>query len=222
MDYLLKIDRFLLKWAYQKSFNNNLIIKSLIFIGDGPFWLIVLFIISLLGLFLNYENMYQLSIMLMIGLTISNVIFFLCKTKIKRKRPYADIELHKIINLSIDNRDPGHGSKELESFPSGHVLWTTVSVGIICFKLGFIYLLFIGWLIPIMIFLRLHLGVHYPSDVIAGLFIGIINSIITIVISTELIGLLNIYKHSSWFTYGYSVFVLIFVFIGFKSWMKRV
>jgi undecaprenyl-diphosphatase len=222
MDYLLKIDKFLLKWAYQKPFNYNLIIKSLIFIGDGPFWLIVLFIISLLGLFLKYENMYQLSIMLMIGLTISNVIFFLCKTKLKRKRPYANIELQKTINLSIDNRDPGHGSKELESFPSGHVLWTTVSVGIICFKLGFIYLLFIGWLIPIMIFLRVHLGVHYPSDVIAGLFIGIINSIISIIISTELIGLLTIYKHSSWFIYGYSVFVLIFVFIGFKSWLKRV
>ncbi|HPJ34311.1 MAG TPA: phosphatase PAP2 family protein [Spirochaetota bacterium] len=222
MDYLNTIERNLLKWAYRKPFNNNLIIKSLIFIGDGPFWIILFFIISSSGLLLNNENMYQLSIMLMIGFLLSNIIFTYCKKNIKRKRPYANKELHRILEFHIENRDPGHGSKESESFPSGHVLWTTVCVGIICFKLGYIYFLFIGWLIPVMIFLRLHLGVHYPSDVLAGLVIGIINFIITVLIFPEVMNFLNSYRHYSLFNYGYILLVLFIVFFGYKSWSKRV
>jgi hypothetical protein len=84
---------------------------------DGPFWMIVLFITALAGQLLNSESLRRLVILLMFGLMIGNVAFVFCKTYVKRKRPYADVQLQKVLNVKIQNRDPGHGSKELESFP---------------------------------------------------------------------------------------------------------
>ncbi|MCP3926575.1 MAG: phosphatase PAP2 family protein [Desulfobacterales bacterium] len=222
MEYLKKIDRQLLKWAYQKYFKDIFFIKALIFMGDGPFWMIVVFISALTGQLYNSVSFTQLSILLMFGLAISNLVFTPLKSHIKRIRPYANAELHRDLQIEITNRDPGHGSKELESFPSGHVLWTTLCVSIICFKFGFIAILIFGWLIPAMMFLRPYLGVHYPSDVLAGLILGSINTSITLVISHTLMDFINSLKEYNGYIYGYWFFISVFLFVGFKSWLKRV
>lgn len=104
MQYLVKIDKQLLKWAYQKPFKHSILIKALIFMGDGPFWMLVVFVTALTGQLLNIESFYQLSIFLIFGLIISNVVFGLCKTKVKRKRPYANNELQQELQIEIQNR----------------------------------------------------------------------------------------------------------------------
>jgi undecaprenyl-diphosphatase len=222
MEYLGKIDRQLLKWAYQMPFKSSISIKALIFMGDGPFWMLLLFVAALTGQLLAIESLYQLSIMLMFGLMISNMTFVLFKTKVKRKRPYADIELQRYLQIEIKNRDPGHGSKELESFPSGHVLWTTLCVSLIYFQFGYISLILFGWMIPAMVYLRPHLGVHYPSDVLAALAIGSVNVTITILIAPVLLEFLKGLKDYSGFIFGYWTFISVFLIIGFKSWLNRV
>lgn len=222
MEYLIKIDRQILKWAYQKPFKHSMFIKTLIFMGDGPFWMLVLFVAALAGQLTANESFYQLSILLMAGLMTSNIVFVLCKTKVKRKRPYADIELQQYLQIDIQNRDPGHGSKELESFPSGHVLWTTVCVSLIYSQFGYIALILFGWMIPAMVFLRLYLGVHYPSDVLASLVLGSVAVVITLLIAPSLMGYLKGLKNNTGFFAGYWVFISIFLIVGFKSWLKRV
>jgi len=207
MQYLVKIDKQLLKWAYQKPFKHSILIKALIFMGDGPFWMLVVFVTAFTGQLLNIESFYQLSIFLIFGLIISNVVFGLCKTKVKRKRPYAN---------------PGHGSKELESFPSGHVLWTTLCICLIIFQFGFISLILFGWMIPAMVYLRLHLGVHYPSDVLAALALGSINVAITLLIVPGLLEYLSGLRDHASYLFGYWAFISVFLIIGFQSWLKRV
>lgn len=222
MENLKILDRQLLKWAYQKDFKSTVFINALIFIGDGPFWMIVVFISALTGQLSNNVSFTQLSIMLMFGLAISNLVFVPFKNHVKRKRPYADEKLQQDLQIKIKNRDPGHGSKELESFPSGHVLWTTLCVGLICFEYGLIAVILFGWLIPAMMFLRPYLGVHYPSDVLAGLALGSMNAVITSLISPGFIGCINSLKEFSGYIYGYWGFIGLFLFVGFKAWLKRV
>lgn len=222
MQYFKKIDRQLLKWVYQRPFKNSFPMKALIFMGDGPFWMIVLFITALTGQLLNSESFRQLSVLLMFGLLISNIVFVFCKTYVKRMRPYANAELHHELHIQIQNRDPGHGSKELESFPSGHVLWTTLCVGLISSQFGFTAVLLFGWMIPTMMYLRLYLGVHYPSDILASLIISSINIAITLLIAPGLMECINDLKKHDGYIYGYWVFIAVFIIIGFKSWLKRV
>lgn len=209
-------------WAYQRPFENSIFIKALIFMGDGPFWMVVLFFTALTGQLFNSESFRQLVILLMFGLMISNLIFVLCKTYVKRRRPYADLQLQQELNMEIENRDPGHGSKELESFPSGHVLWTTISVSLICFQFGLIPVLLFGWMIPAMVYLRLHLGVHYPSDVLASLVLGGINVALTVLIAPGLMEYTNGLRDHAGYLYGYWAFISGFIIVGFKSWLKRV
>jgi len=190
--------------------------------GDGPFGMIIVFIAALTGQLSDNESFSQLSLLIMLGFIISNLIFILCKTYVKRKRPYADMRLQQDLHLKIQNRDPGHGSKELESFPSGHVLWTTLCVSTISFQFGYISVFLFGWMIPAMMYLRPHLGVHYPSDVLAGLVLGIINVAIVIFIAPGFMEYINGLKDHAGYLYGYWAFIGVFLFVGFKSWLKRV
>ncbi len=222
MKYLVRIDRQLLKWAYQKPFKQSIFIKALIFMGDGPFWMLVVFIAALTGQLIDIESFYQLSILLMFGLMISNIVFVFCKTRVKRKRPYANTELQQQLQIEIENRDPGHGSKELESFPSGHVLWTTLCVSLIYSQFGYMSLIMFGWMIPTMMFLRLYLGVHYPSDVLASLALGCVNVLITLLLTPGLMEYLNGLRNNTGFLLGYWAFIILFLTVGFKSWLKRV
>ncbi len=222
MEYITLIDRRILKWAYQRPFKRTLFIKALIFVGDGPFWLIVSLISALIGQFLNAISFEQLAYMLIVGLALANIQFGQLKSRINRKRPYANLDLQEDLKTKIENRDPGHGSKELESFPSGHVLWTTLCVSLICFQFGMVAILLFAWMIPAMMFLRPFLGVHYPSDTLAGLVLGTINVIITILIAPELFEFIKVLKEYSGYIYGYWAFMGLFLALGFKSWLKRV
>ena len=196
--------------------------KALIFIGDGPFWMIIMLVAALIGQAFNALSFEQAANLLIFGLTITNLVLVPLKKNVQRKRPYADSQMQKVLNLKIDNRDPGHGSKELESFPSGHAVWTSLSVCIISFHFGYIALLLFGWMIPAIMYLRPHLGVHYPSDVIAGFFIGLINALIIIYFSPTILDLVSNMKNNEFYIYGYWIFILFFLTFGFKSWLKRV
>ncbi|MDJ0764081.1 MAG: phosphatase PAP2 family protein [Myxococcota bacterium] len=222
MRHLIELDKKLLKWAYQWRYEDSSYLKALIFMGDGPFWMIIIFFSALTGQLLNNTSLTRLSIILMLGLALGNIFFTPLKRYVKRLRPYADAGLHQDLNIVIINRDPGHGSKELESFPSGHVLWTTICVSLICFQFGLTAVFLFGWMIPAMIFLRPYLGVHYPSDVLAGFVIGSMLSLIIMMTSPIVFNFVDYLKGFNSYSYGYWVFIILFLIVGFKSWLKRV
>ena len=78
------------------------------------------------------------------------------------------------------------------SYPSGHLIFITISAGILMLCLGYRYLPRwarpIGWAIVVVIVLavgidRIDVGAHWPSDVLAGLLIAI--AWLTLVVSIK-------------------------------------
>jgi len=222
MSHFINLDQQLLKWAYTRPFKRTLFIQFLIFIGDAPIWMVLAVVAAFVGQVFQLTDFENLATLLIIGFIISDLTFGQLKRRVNRRRPYANNQLQQQLNLTIENRDPGHGSKELESFPSGHVLWTTLCVSLTCFQFGLVAVLLLGWLIPSMLFLRPFLGVHYPSDTVAGLLLGGINVLLTLAVAPYVIEFINSLKIYPGFVFGYGAFMLMFLMVGFKSWLKRV
>ena len=85
MRYQRKIDLAVLKWAYQRSYKPSFIIKALVFMGDGPFWLIVMAVAAFIGQIFNALSFEQAANLLIFGLMITNIVITPLKKKSKTK-----------------------------------------------------------------------------------------------------------------------------------------
>lgn len=127
-------------------------------LGDnGVIWIVIA------GLFLIFKKTRRIGVMIFIALVLSAVINnVLLKNIFMRVRPYDAIEeLTRMIGIQSDY-----------SFPSGHAA-TSFAVATIIYKTmdkryGILALI-LAFLISLS---RLYLGVHYPTDILAGFFIG--------------------------------------------------
>jgi undecaprenyl-diphosphatase len=126
-------------------------------LGNGVFWYVL---IALLPLVFG-ANAVHVSLRMAAAGAIGVVVYKIIKSMTERPRPYAkqnDIQL-------------GAAPLDRYSFPSGHTLHA-VSFTIICLN----YFPQLAWLLipfaSLVAVSRVVLGLHYPTDVLAGAIIG--------------------------------------------------
>lgn len=127
-------------------------------LGGALFITIFTFSLVLFGSTINKK----VGIEALLALGLTQIIVHSLKRLLSRERPYKIIE--QLNTFGIDLSD--------YSFPSGHTtasfsLATTLALNMPKFT---IFLLFLASVIAIS---RVYLGVHYPTDVAAGIFLGL-------------------------------------------------
>lgn len=131
-----------------------------------PFTYILLFLLILWAIFFSQKKMYNFSLPFLSGIfswLFANII----KSILKINRPFIDlsiIPLHSEVGFS---------------FPSEHMaVFTAIAIAMFLInkKAGLVFLI-----IAILIGLsRIIIGVHYPLDILGGLFVGMLVGLIFI------------------------------------------
>jgi undecaprenyl-diphosphatase len=128
-------------------------------LGDGVFWYALM-----LALLLTFRSQAAPAVLHMIGTgLICTTLYKWLKRKTSRPRPY---EIHRDIVCAATPLDPF-------SFPSGHTLHA-VAFSMVAVA----YYPALGWLLlpftALVAVSRVILGLHYPSDVLAGGLVGML------------------------------------------------
>ncbi|MEJ8553781.1 phosphatase PAP2 family protein [Tepidibacter sp. Z1-5] len=145
----------------QEVISNTVLNKLMIFmtiLGDkGIMWIVIS-----LFLVINKKTR-RVGIMAMTALILTGILGEgLIKPLVKRARPFVD---HPTFNLIIK-------APSTYSFPSGHTASSFAVAGILAKELkqyGIVFLV----LATLITFSRLYLFVHYPSDVVVGIMMGL-------------------------------------------------
>ena len=157
---LLELDGNILLWI-QENVRNDFLTPIMTFIthlGDSGWFLIALAVVLLLRKKTRPVG-FLTACSLLGSLLINNLLL---KNLVARIRPYEVVEgLHRIIEAQVDL-----------SFPSGHAgssFAAAVVIFLVCPKKAGIPALVLAFLIMLS---RLYVGVHYPTDVLAGMVTG--------------------------------------------------
>ncbi len=165
-----------------------------------------MFLIAVIGLFyfcLNKEKGEKLGFIVLFSGAFNGVL----KGLVKAKRPYEYVGKEHLIKGSV-----GSTSATGSSFPSGHSqnsasLYSTLPplekkkwLTIICIVLMII--------VPLS---RLYLGVHFPGDVVAGVILGVLTSLLILYLY-DLLALKN--KSPFWMYLSASLVLIPFLFFS--------
>lgn len=167
LNWCIKLNR------YTASYQIAYFFKVISRLGDGWFWYASLVLLWWMkGWFYTPQMLYLLA-----ATSSATAIYKLLKKKTLRPRPY---QVHQAVVL---------GERPLDhfSFPSGHTLHAVL----LCILLGYSLPILLWVLLPFTLLVavsRVILGLHYPSDVLAGAVIGSTLALLSIFMTT-LIGL---------------------------------
>jgi undecaprenyl-diphosphatase len=160
------IDLWVLEFI-QQFFNYPLMDKLMIFIttlgNKGAIWIIIC--VSLLF----KKNYRKIAILVMIAFTLSTILGEgIIKHIVQRLRPFAT---YPSLQLII-------GTPTLYSFPSGHTATAFAAATVLSKEFNKYKILFFS-ISSLIAFSRLYLFVHYPSDIIAGILLGLFSAWLT-------------------------------------------
>ncbi|WP_319001197.1 phosphatase PAP2 family protein [Clostridium estertheticum] len=142
----------------------DITMPSMTYLGSFPF----MFIFCTATFLFHSTLLHTMAINAMISITISTGIGKILKVTVTRLRPFIKIPNLNIKKIGIDKY----------SFPSGHTTGAFSLAVIIA-----LYFPIFGFItIPLALCVgisRIYIGVHYPTDVIVGIFIGTTCSLLT-------------------------------------------
>lgn len=164
MDALLQLDGNCLLWI-QENLRQDLwdpFWRSITFLGDkGWAWLALSLLLT------AFPKTRKTGLLALAAMALCALVTNVClKNLIARPRPYTQIPgLTALIPAPSDH-----------SFPSGHTTASFACAGVYLQTLPRKYGVAALILAALIAFSRLYVGVHYPTDVLAGLLIGLTGS----------------------------------------------
>ena len=174
MDYILTLDGEILLWI-QMYLRHEVLTPVLTFIthlGDkGLFWIVL----SLL--LLIKKSTRKTGFLSLLSLLITFLIVNVCmKNGFARIRPYETLtDLLLLIEKQSDF-----------SFPSGHSASSFASAVVLFKRLPKRYGIPILILAVLIAFSRIYMGVHYPTDILAGILIGSIVALLIVYVNKRI------------------------------------
>ena len=175
IEFLYEIDRAILL-AVNGS-NSPFWDEIMWFISSKLFWIFPLSLI----LFLSWKHLNSKSFIWFLVCTVGlyaltdQICLHLFKNLFLRQRPSYNPDLSGILHF-YDNNGMHYKGKEFASFVSSHAANYFAIFSFFYFVVGKKSTLFLSLLLIIgllVCYSRMYLGVHYPSDLIGGAFIGI-------------------------------------------------
>ncbi len=168
-DWITKTDLSILNWIQENMRNEvlDVFLRGMTFLGDKG-WLFILITIVLFVIPKTRVWGIKSGASLMLGFLFGNMLL---KNIVQRIRPY---DLVDYVTLIIEKQND-------YSFPSGHTMASFEFFTVVCFMpIKKIYKLLAGILAFVIAFSRLYLYVHYPSDVLGGIFFGTVFGIMAV------------------------------------------
>ncbi len=162
--FIENLDATILLWFQSLRGPLDAVVTFITHLADhGYLWILVALVLLLFRK--TRKGGFAVAIALACGVLITNLCI---KNAVARIRPYETIEgLYSII-----------GKMDDWSFPSGHTTASFAAATAMALTLGKKFGLPAFILAALIALSRLYVGVHYPSDVLAGVIIGLVSGLV--------------------------------------------
>jgi len=166
------------------EFARGTILDSISYLISSRLFLVILLGILMLVIF-KFDKKYKKVI---IALIVAIILYFLIgEILIKIISPYVGMERTRPYIAFPDEIIPvGHLNTD-SSFPSSHMSSTIAVAAILCFYYRKKWIWISGIVFSLLMALsRLHNGMHYPTDILGGILLGLIYASLSVLASKEL------------------------------------